>query len=77
MCSTERATAMYLPPGVRADRERRDADRGRADLGVRLPAGGAPALVRPDDVRVNARGRGNYAREVHDIFVDRSARPCG
>src|SRR5207249_1397138 len=31
--------------------------------------GGKPAIVRSEDVRVNARGRGNYARDVHDIFV--------
>ena len=35
---------------------------------------GAPALVTSGDVRVNARGRDIYAREVHDIFVtDRHA----
>jgi 5-deoxy-glucuronate isomerase len=64
----ERATAIYVPPG--------------ADLLV-LPTtdfeailfstpsktDAAPAIVQPSDVRVNARGRDIYSREVHDIFV--------
>ena len=32
--------------------------------------GAEPALVGPADVRVNARGKGHYTREVHDLFVD-------
>ena len=38
---------------------------------VSTPAkpGRRPALVAPADVVVNARGRGTYARDVHDIFV--------
>jgi 5-deoxy-glucuronate isomerase len=37
------------------------------------PSAAAPAIATPDDIAVNARGRGNYTREVHDIFVrDRS-----
>ena len=66
----ERATAMYLPPGV--DLAVTAAARLEAIL-VSTPAsraGGAPALVGPGQVRVNARGRDDYAREVHDIFVD-------
>jgi 5-deoxy-glucuronate isomerase len=30
---------------------------------------GSPVHVTPADVRISARGRANYAREVHDIFV--------
>ena len=29
----------------------------------------APAIARPDDIRVNHRGRATYTREVHDVFV--------
>jgi 5-deoxy-glucuronate isomerase len=32
--------------------------------------GGAPAIVTPDGVKVAARGRGHYTREVHNILVD-------
>jgi 5-deoxy-glucuronate isomerase len=65
---TERATALYLPPGepltVTAESEL------EAVL-VSAPTfdAGAAALIGPGEVTVNPRGRGNYAREVHDIFV--------
>lgn len=65
---TDRATALYLPPGqtliVSAETE-------LEMVLVSTPAaGGARAvLMKPDDVMVNARGRANFAREVHDIFV--------
>ena len=68
----ERATALYLPPGV--DLAVEASTRLEAML-VSAPAArrsGAPALVRPDQVKVNPRGRADYAREVHDIFVDDS-----
>lgn len=65
----ERATALYLPPGVEV------AVSAETPLEAVLfstpaPAGGEPVLTTPDRVKVNARGRGSYAREVHDIFVD-------
>ena len=69
----ERASAVYVPAGEPVTVS------ARSDLEailVSTPAekGGAPALVSSDDVRVNARGRDIYAREVHDIFVtDRHA----
>ena len=69
----ERASALYAPPGESlaiAARSEFEA------IVVSTPAtrAGRPALVLPADVRVNMRGRGNYAREVHDIFVtDQSA----
>lgn len=64
----ERATSLYLPPGVPL---RIAADDALEAILVSTPApsGGAPALSRPEDVQVNARGRGGYGREVHDIFV--------
>jgi 5-deoxy-glucuronate isomerase len=64
----ERASAIYLPPGEALTVS---AKSNFEAILVSTPAdrGGSPALVSPDAVRVNARGRGNYAREVHDIFV--------
>ena len=65
---TERATALYLPPGVPLTVT---ADSTLEAVLVSTPSsgGGRVALVGPDDVTVNARGRGTYAREVHDLFV--------
>jgi 5-deoxy-glucuronate isomerase len=66
---TERATALYLPPG--ATLEIRAAERLEAVVfSTPSTVGGEPALVRPGEVEVNARGRNNYSREVHNIFVD-------
>ena len=64
----ERASGVYLPPGVPLTVT---ADAPVEAVLVSTPAapGGAPAVMRPDDVRVNQRGRGCYAREVHDVFV--------
>src|SRR5262245_28140409 len=66
----ERATALYLPPGVELAVSA--TTRLEAIL-ISTPAASGrteTALVRPDGVRVNPRGRDDYAREVHDIFVD-------
>lgn len=65
----ERATALYLPPAASL------TVTARAPLEaivVTTPAesGGVPILVSPDQVRVEQRGKGNYYREVHDIFVN-------
>ena len=68
----EPATALYLPPAV--DLVVAATTRLEAIL-VSAPstrAGVAPVLVGPSQVKVNPRGRGDYAREVHDIFVDDS-----
>jgi 5-deoxy-glucuronate isomerase len=64
----ERATALYLPPGVPLSVT---ADSTLEAILVSTPSanGGSAALVGPDDVIVNPRGRGNFAREVHDILV--------
>jgi len=68
---TERATALYLPAG--AVFHATATTRMEAIL-MSTPAppraGAEPALVGPADVRVNARGKGHYTREVHDLFVD-------
>jgi 5-deoxy-glucuronate isomerase len=65
---TDRATALYLPPGVEL------VVTGEPQIEailVSTPAKGgrSPALVTPADVVVNERGKGTYSREVHDIFV--------
>jgi len=65
---TERATALYLPPGVELTATA-ETPLEAVLISTPAPAGGSPALVSPNGVRVNARGRGSYAREVHDIFV--------
>ena len=68
---SERATALFLPPG--SDLRVTATTRMEAIL-MSTPAplrpGAEPALVGPGDVRVNARGKGNYSREVHDLFVN-------
>ncbi|HEV3141210.1 MAG TPA: 5-deoxy-glucuronate isomerase, partial [Vicinamibacterales bacterium] len=65
---TERATALYLPPNTTL-RVTAAAPLEAVLVSASSGAGGEAALVGPNDVRVNARGRGSYAREVHDIFV--------
>ena len=64
----ERATALYLPPGATL-RVTASAPLEAMLLSAATEKEGEPALVGPDEVRVNARGKGSYAREVHDIFV--------
>ena len=64
----ERATAVYIPPGAAATITA-TSDFEAILVSTRAETGGAPALVSASDVRVNARGRDTYAREVHDIFV--------
>ena len=64
----ERATAVYLPPGCELT-VRAESPLEAVLISTPSSTGGAPAIVRGDDVVVNARGRGIYAREVHDLFV--------
>jgi 5-deoxy-glucuronate isomerase len=63
-----RATAIYVPPGVVVTVTAATPLEG---VLISTPArsGPAPAIATPADVVVNQRGRANYAREVHDIFV--------
>ena len=66
----EPATALYVPPGM--DLAVVAKTRLEAIL-VSAPSSrtnGAPALVGPRQVKINPRGRADYAREVHDLFVD-------
>jgi 5-deoxy-glucuronate isomerase len=64
----ERASALYLPPGVTL-RVTAATPLEAVWFGAAAGEGGEPALVGPEEVRVNPRGKGTYAREVHDIFV--------
>ncbi len=64
----ERASAVYIPPGVNL------AVTAETPLEAILfstpaPAGGHPAAIGPDGVEVNSRGRGTYTREVHNLLV--------
>jgi 5-deoxy-glucuronate isomerase len=65
---TERATALYLPPGATLRVKATSALEAML-LGAAAADGGEAALIGPNEVTVNARGRGNYSREVHDLFV--------
>jgi len=64
----ERASAVYIPPGQTLDVS---AETLLEMVIVSTPASSSAkaAVVTPEDVTVNARGRGNFTREVHDIFV--------
>ena len=64
----ERATALYLPPGV-ALTVTAESELEAIVVSAPSSAPGTAVLLGPNDVTVNARGRGNYAREVHDLFV--------
>ena len=68
---TDRATAIYLPVNVELTIAAETPLEAVA-FSTPAPAGGTPALIGPDQVVVNARGRGIYSREVHNIFVDDS-----
>jgi len=67
----ERATALFLPPGVEVCVT---AGTTLEAIMVSTPAPGrpdaTPALVGPGEVRVVDRGKDHYRRQVHDIFVD-------
>jgi 5-deoxy-glucuronate isomerase len=69
----ERATALYLPPGVSFTCAVSQSPNSRIVECILIttpaPAGGAVALLRPGDVEVHQRGRDGYGREVHDLFV--------
>ena len=66
---TERATALYLPADAALDIHAVTCFEA-VIFSTPAPPGGNAVLVGPNDVQVNARGRANYAREVHNIFVD-------
>jgi 5-deoxy-glucuronate isomerase len=65
----ERASALYLPPGAEVEVA---ASAASEVMIVATPCeeAGQIAFVGPGEVSVNARGKGDYTREVHDIFVN-------
>jgi 5-deoxy-glucuronate isomerase len=65
----ERATGLYLPPGVTLEIEALEAFEA-VMFSTPASAGGEPAVIGPAEVQVNQRGRASYSREVHNIFVD-------
>lgn len=71
---TQRATALYLPPGATVEAtggaSTLEAIVVSTPIEAAAPGSDHPVLVAPDAVRVQARGRGGYARHVHDILVD-------
>ena len=64
----ERASAMCVPPGV-ALTVSAETDVEAILVSAPSTRPGRTGFVGPDDVTVNARGRGTYLREVHDLFV--------
>jgi 5-deoxy-glucuronate isomerase len=64
----ERASALYIPPGVPLTVT---AETPIEAVLFSTPAasGGKTTAIGPDKVEVNARGKGNYSREVHNVFV--------
>jgi 5-deoxy-glucuronate isomerase len=64
----ERASAVYLPPGVPLT-VTAETPLEAILFSTPAPSGGQAAVMRPSGVEVNARGKGNYAREVHNVFV--------
>ena len=65
----EPATALYLPPGANLTVTARSFLEAIIVAAPAAPAG-KPVLVDADSIRIQQRGKGNYGREVHDIFVD-------
>ena len=64
----ERASALYLPPGVQLTITA-ETPLEAVLFSTPAPSGGKAAAIGPDKVEVNARGKANYAREVHNVFV--------
>ena len=64
----ERGSAIYLPPGAVLTVAAETALEAIL-FSTPAPAGGNAAVVTPAEVDVNARGKGNFSREVHNLFV--------
>ena len=65
------ATALYLPPGHSVTATGGDGERVFEAILVATPApsGGEPLLIRPEDVEILERGRGDYTRTIHNLLV--------
>ena len=64
----ERATALLLPPG-QALTVRADTPLEAILISAPSTESGTPILIRPDDVAPVTRGRDQYTRDVHNVFV--------
>jgi len=64
----ERASAVYLPPGT-ALTVAAESTLEAVLFSTPAPAGGHAAAITASGVDVNARGKANFSREVHNIFV--------
>jgi 5-deoxy-glucuronate isomerase len=64
----ERGSGLYLPPGAQLT-VHAEAPLEAILFAAPAAAGGKAAAITPGDVEVHARGKGNYAREVHNLFV--------
>jgi 5-deoxy-glucuronate isomerase len=64
----ERASAVYLPPGTPLTVSATAALEAIL-VSTPAPAGGHATAILPDAIEVNARGKGSYARDVHNVFV--------
>jgi 5-deoxy-glucuronate isomerase len=64
----QRASAVYLPPGTPLT-VAATAPIEAILVSTPAPAGGHAVAAGPDAIEVNARGKGSYAREVHNVFV--------
>jgi 5-deoxy-glucuronate isomerase len=64
----ERATALLLPPG-HALTVRADTPLEAILISAPSAESGTPILLRPDDVQPQTRGRDQYMRDVHNVFV--------
>jgi 5-deoxy-glucuronate isomerase len=64
----ERGSGIYLAPGATLT-VRAQTPLEAILFSTPVPGGGKSAAIVPGDVEVNARGKGHYAREVHNLFV--------
>lgn len=64
----ERASAVYLPPGVTLT-VTAETPIEAVLFSTPAPAGGRPAVVRPEDITPSTRGTGSHQREIHELFV--------
>jgi len=64
------ATALFLPPGVDLVVTAKTRLEAILVSAQSTRTGGTPVLIGPGEVKINPRGRADYAREVHDLFVD-------
>jgi len=64
----ERASALYLPPAAQLT-VTAETPLEAVLFSTPAAAGGKAASIGPETVEVNARGKGTYSREVHNLFV--------